>query len=148
MTDKPTETMTDSVATTDSSPTGATASGSSGPARRPGALNWAGWLGRRLLLALLTLWLCSLVVYLATAALGDPVRAILGRDYETSPERVAMIREQLRLDEPVLSRYFGWLGDLLTGNLAARSSIRLQSGNSSAAACSTRRCSCSSPPRS
>lgn len=120
MTDKPTETMTDSVDTTASSPAGATASGGAKrPSRRPGVLNWAVWLGRRLLLALLTLWLCSLVVYLATAALGDPVRAILGRDYETSPERVAMIREQLRLDEPVLMRYFGWLGDLLTGNLGS-----------------------------
>lgn len=85
--------------------------------RRPAVANWAMWLGRRLLLALATLWLCSLVVYLATAALGDPVRAILGRDYETSPGRVEAIRAQLKLDEPVLTRYFGWLGDLLTGNL-------------------------------
>lgn len=85
--------------------------------RRPAAANWAAWLARRLLLAIGTLWLCSLVVYLATAALGDPVRAILGRDYETSPERVAAIEQQLQLDQPVLVRYFGWLGDLLTGNL-------------------------------
>ena len=48
------------------------------------------WIARRLGLAVLTLWLVSILVFFATAALGDPVRAILGKDYKpTSPERVA-----------------------------------------------------------
>lgn len=87
------------------------------PPSRSGALAWTMWLGRRLVLAVLTLWLCSLIVFLATAALGDPVRAILGKDYNTSPARVAALREQLHLDQPILERYFSWLGHLLTGNL-------------------------------
>jgi peptide/nickel transport system permease protein len=75
------------------------------------------WLARRLGLAVLTLWLCSLLVFFATAALGDPVRAILGKDYASSPERVALLTAQLKLDQPVILRYFDWLGGLLTGRL-------------------------------
>jgi len=48
---------------------------------------WVKWLARRVGLAILTLWLCSVLVFFATAALGDPVRAILGKDFAASPER-------------------------------------------------------------
>jgi len=78
---------------------------------------WLWWLARRLGLAILTLWLCSVLVFYATAALGDPVRAILGKDYASSPERVATLTAQLNLDQPVIVRYFQWLGGILTGNL-------------------------------
>jgi peptide/nickel transport system permease protein len=78
---------------------------------------WLKWLARRLGLAVLTLWLCSVLVFFATAALGDPVRAILGKDYGTSPERVAALEAELRLDQPVIVRYGDWLGGLLTGDL-------------------------------
>ncbi|MGI5130516.1 ABC transporter permease [Pseudonocardia sp. CA-107938] len=78
---------------------------------------WLGWLARRLGLAVLTLWLCSVLVFFATAALGDPVRAILGKDYGTSPQRVAEITAELHLDQPVIGRYLDWLGGLLTGDL-------------------------------
>ena len=56
------------------------------------------WLARRLGLALLTLWLVSILVFLATAALGDPVRAILGRDYNSNPGRVAELEALLNTD--------------------------------------------------
>ena len=91
---------------------------SAAPARpNPAGSAWLKWLARRLGLAVLTLWLCSVLVFFATAALGDPVRAILGKDYATSPERVAALTAQLKLDEPVITRYFQWLGGLFTGNL-------------------------------
>jgi peptide/nickel transport system permease protein len=83
---------------------------SSGPA-------WLKWFARRIGLAVLTLWLCSVLVFFATAALGDPVRAILGKDYASSPERVATITAQLGLDRPVIVRYFDWLGGILSGHL-------------------------------
>lgn len=71
---------------------------------------------RRLALGVLTLWLISLIVFAAVLALpGDAATAILGR--EATPARVAALREQLNLDQPVISQYFSWLGDLLTGNL-------------------------------
>jgi len=78
---------------------------------------WVKWLARRVGLAILTLWLCSVLVFFATAALGDPVRAILGKDYASSPERAAALAAELHLDQPVIVRYFEWLGGLLTGNL-------------------------------
>ncbi len=87
------------------------------PKGRHGAAAWAMWIGRRLLLALLTLWLVSVLVFLATATLGDPVRAILGRDYNSSPGRVAELEALLNTDAGVVSRYFDWLGGLLTGDL-------------------------------
>ncbi|RYP81779.1 ABC transporter permease [Nocardioides guangzhouensis] len=86
------------------------------PRGRSGAAAWTIWLLRRLGLALLTLWLVSVLVFLATAALGDPVRAILGRDYNSNPGRVAQLEAQLNADQGLVSRYFSWLGGLLTGD--------------------------------
>lgn len=86
------------------------------PKGRHGGAAWAVWLVRRLGLAALTLWLVSILVFFATAALGDPVRAILGRDYEASPGRVATLSDQLNLDEPLITRYLHWLGGILTGD--------------------------------
>ena len=88
------------------------------PRRQHGAAAWAVWLARRLGLALLTLWLVSILVFLATAALGDPVRAILGRDYNANPGRVARAGGPARRrTTSLVSRYFDWLGGLLTGDL-------------------------------
>ena len=87
------------------------------PRRQHGAAAWAVWIARRLGLALLTLWLVSILVFLATAALGDPVRAILGRDYNANPGRVAELEALLNSDESLVSRYFDWLGGLLHGDL-------------------------------
>jgi peptide/nickel transport system permease protein len=71
---------------------------------------------RRLALALLTLWLVSLLVFAATLALpGDAAQAILGR--EATPERLAALRDQLNLDEPVVTQYLKWLGGIVTGDL-------------------------------
>lgn len=87
------------------------------PRGRSGGAAWALWLLRRLGLAVLTLWLVSVLVFLATAALGDPVRAILGRDYDSNPGRVAQLEEQLNADEGLVARYLDWLGGLVTGDL-------------------------------
>lgn len=70
---------------------------------------------RRLLLGLLVIFLVSLVVFIATQALGDPARAILGRD--ATPDRLAVLRKQLNLDHPVVAQYVIWLKGLVTGNL-------------------------------
>jgi len=87
------------------------------PRGHHGAAAWLLWLARRLGLALLTLWLVSVLVFFATTALGDPVRAILGKDFNAQPERVAQLHQQLNLDQSLISRYFDWLGGLLTGDL-------------------------------
>src|SRR4051794_11704828 len=83
------------------------------PRGRHGASAWVVWLARRLGLALLTLFLVSVLVFFATTALGDPVRAILGKDFGADKARAAQLTEQLNLDESLVSRYFHWLGGLL-----------------------------------
>ena len=100
--------MTD-LATAAPATTPATTAGRHGSA-------WLKWLARRLGLAVLTLWLCSVLVFFATAALGDPVRAILGKDYASSPERVAALEASLKLDQPVIVRWWDWLTGVLTGD--------------------------------
>ena len=65
---------------------------------------------------MLTLWLVSILVFVATTALGDPVRAILGKDYNSDKARVAELTAQLNLDESLVTRYFHWLGNFLTGD--------------------------------
>jgi peptide/nickel transport system permease protein len=46
---------------------------------------------------------------------GDPARQIVGLQYAT-PENLARVRSELQLDDPLLVRYFRWLGDLLQGD--------------------------------
>jgi peptide/nickel transport system permease protein len=76
---------------------------------------------RRIALGILTLWLVSLVVFAAVIALpGDAATAILGK--EATPDRVAALREQLHLNESVVTQYTQWLKGILTfnfGNSAA-----------------------------
>jgi peptide/nickel transport system permease protein len=76
---------------------------------------------RRIALGLLTLWLVSLVVFAAVIALpGDAATAILGKT--ATPARVAALREQLHLNESVVTQYLQWLKGILTfdfGNSAA-----------------------------
>ena len=76
---------------------------------------------RRIGLGLLTLWLVSLLVFAAVIALpGDAATAILGK--EATPDRVAALREQLHLNESVVTQYTEWLKGILTfdfGNSAA-----------------------------
>jgi peptide/nickel transport system permease protein len=78
-------------------------------------------LARRIGLGILTLWLVSLVVFAAVIALpGDAATAILGK--EATPDRVAALREQLHLNESVVTQYTQWLKGILTfdlGNSAA-----------------------------
>ncbi len=57
-----------------------------------------------------------MLVFVATTSLGDPVRAILGKDYNADKARVAELTAQLNLDEPLVTRYLHWLGGLLTGD--------------------------------
>src|SRR5919106_5302810 len=70
---------------------------------------------RRLALGVLSLWLISLIVFAAVLALpGDAATAILGK--EATPDRVAALREQLHLEDSVVSQYLQWIGGVLTGS--------------------------------
>ena len=69
----------------------------------------------RMVAALPVLLGISLIVFIILALIpGDPATAILG-SYAT-PENVARINESLGLNQPLLQRYFIWLGNLLQGD--------------------------------
>jgi peptide/nickel transport system permease protein len=76
----------------------------------------SGFIIRRLLLGLVTLWVTSVIIFAATQALpGDAARSILGRS--ATPESLATLRAQLGLDEPVLTQYWEWITGVFSGNL-------------------------------
>ena len=75
-----------------------------------------GFIVRRVLLGVLTLFVASVVIFAATQALpSDPARAILGRS--ATPESVAELRAQLGLNKPVLEQYTDWLAGVVQGDL-------------------------------
>ncbi|HYK32121.1 MAG TPA: ABC transporter permease, partial [Streptosporangiaceae bacterium] len=81
------------------------------------------YLLRRIGLAIVTLWLLSLIVFLAGQVLpGDPGRAVLGNF--ASPSAVRAYDHQLGVDRPLLVQYLGWVGGLLHGNMGASYTYR------------------------
>ncbi|MGW1209475.1 ABC transporter permease [Streptomyces sp. NPDC002499] len=70
---------------------------------------------RRLASAVGTLFLSSVLVFLAVQALpGDVATQILGKD--ATPDAVAALRDQLGLDRPAWERYFDWIKGALHGD--------------------------------
>lgn len=53
--------------------------------------------------------------YLIDLLPGDPALVILGEG--ATPGQIALVRNDLQLDRPVLVRYVLWLGDVVTGDL-------------------------------
>ena len=79
------------------------------------------YLGARLALAPLMLWLISSLVFLLLrVAPGDPIDAILGPKAPAAAR--AALRHQLGLDQPLPVQYGHFLGDLLHGNLGVSQS--------------------------
>jgi len=72
--------------------------------------------GRRLVLAVVTLFIVSLIVFLGVEALpGDTATAYLGQS--ATPESLAALREEFGLNAPMHERYTSWLGGILKGDL-------------------------------
>jgi peptide/nickel transport system permease protein len=75
-----------------------------------------GFVLRRVLLGMLTLFFVSVIVFAATQALpSDPARAFLGRT--ATPESLAAVRAQLHLDRSPATQYVDWLKGIVTGDL-------------------------------
>jgi len=78
---------------------------------------------KRLGLALVTLWLLSVIVFFACQVLpGDPGRAILGN--LASPSAVAALDHQLGVDRPLLVQYWTWITGILHGNFGISTQFR------------------------
>lgn len=60
----------------------------------------------------------SVITFVLMAATpGDPIRLLVGD--RASPETIEAIRGKYGLDDPILSQYFKYVGNLLTGDLGA-----------------------------
>ena len=74
-----------------------------------------GFAGRRLLYLVPVLIAVTLLTFLIAASLpGDLVIAVLADD--ATPEKVAALRHEMRLDEPLVWQYLHWLGSALAGD--------------------------------
>jgi peptide/nickel transport system permease protein len=70
---------------------------------------------KRVGLALVTLWILSVIVFLAAQVLpGDPGRSILGP--LADPHAVRAVDHQLGVDKPILTQYWTWIGHFLQGH--------------------------------
>lgn len=73
-------------------------------------------IAQRIALGLLLLLAVSALIFAGTEILpGDVAQSILGQS--ATPESLANLREELGMNEPALSRYFSWLGGIMTGDL-------------------------------
>jgi len=73
-------------------------------------------IARRLGSLMLTLAAVSALIFVVMDVLpGDPAAIMLGTS--ASPDTLAALRHELGLDQPLLVRYFLWLGSLITGDL-------------------------------
>jgi peptide/nickel transport system permease protein len=70
---------------------------------------------RRLQQLVVVLFAVTLLTFLSLNLLGDPLKSILGPLY-ADPVVREQARADLRLDEPIPTRYVRWLGDALHGD--------------------------------
>lgn len=73
-------------------------------------------IARRLLTIVPMLFLVTLVIFSITYLIpGDPAATIAGEN--ASPADVERIRDELGLNEPLVTQYFTWMGGVLRGDL-------------------------------
>jgi peptide/nickel transport system permease protein len=72
---------------------------------------------RRLLSLIPLLLLVSFGVYLLVALVPGDASVTLAGGESATPERIAEVRSQLHLDDPLLEQYGRWLGDSVQGDL-------------------------------
>jgi peptide/nickel transport system permease protein len=78
------------------------------------------YLLRRLGLAVITLFLLSLIIFFAGRVLpGDPARSILGPLAAESAVRA--LDHQLGVDRPLLTQYWSWISGMVHGNMGESS---------------------------
>ncbi len=71
---------------------------------------------QRILIGLVTLWVVSVLVFVMTSLLpGDVAQIVLGQ--AATPESLAAYRAERGLDQPLVFQYFGWLGNMMTGDM-------------------------------
>lgn len=73
------------------------------------------YVGKRLVSIVVTLFILSIFAFWLTHnTSGDPAAVILGS--ESTPEQIEELREQMGLNDPLITQYIRWLKDALHGN--------------------------------
>jgi peptide/nickel transport system permease protein len=75
---------------------------------------------RRLVLAVIILFLSTLLVFFAMRLLpGDPILMLVtaNQAQEYNEEQINQLKHEFGLDKPMVMQYFDWIGDVLQGNL-------------------------------
>ncbi|UGX86843.1 ABC transporter permease [Phyllobacterium meliloti] len=73
------------------------------------------YISKRVLIGILTLLAASIVVFIMLEIVpGDPARLMLGMN--ATEDAVLALQQQMGLDQPLLTRYFSWIGGLLVGD--------------------------------
>lgn len=96
------------------------------PTRRDSLLanDWVRFAVRRLAIFLLSIWLLVTFAFAMIHLIpGDPVRAALG--FTADPGLVAARRAELGLDQPLLTQYWDYLGQLVRGEFGVSLQSRL-----------------------
>ena len=84
-------------------------------------------LGRAASMAL-SLVAASIVIFLLIeAAPGDPAAFMMGLNAD--PASIAALKAELGLDQPLLARYFSWIGGLVTGDFGVSYTYRVPVGD-------------------
>ncbi len=74
-------------------------------------------LGRLLDLAVVLVAVSVIVFAMIRLIPGDAVAIMLGANTEVTPEKVAALRAQIGLAQPMAVQYFGWISKVLRGDL-------------------------------
>jgi peptide/nickel transport system permease protein len=70
---------------------------------------------RRLTALLLTMFAASIVVFMVTEIIpGDPASFMMG--INADPQAIAALRTELGLDQPLVTRYLGWIFGMMQGD--------------------------------
>ena len=72
------------------------------------------YLLKRFSTLIITLFIVSLLAFLAFQVISDPASAMLGTS--ATPESLAALREELGLNQPIPVQYIRWLGSFLQGD--------------------------------
>ena len=83
-------------------------------------LEMAAYITRRLIWAIIILFLLTVVVFFAMRLLpGDPLMIYVAQSQisNITPEAMELMRHEFGLDRPLIVQYFSWVGNVLQGDL-------------------------------
>lgn len=81
----------------------------------PAVRHWSLFVARRLGALAVSLWIVSVITFVVTRLVGNPVYLMLGPRYTEEQFQAAVAR--LGLDQPMWRQYLDYLGNLLSGDL-------------------------------